>query len=1077
MASQTQPAQTTVFVGETVPSEDVGPPPRDEISSHHLVDEMRLVGGLTERAIYTEDERRRTAAIARRLVENSRGAAGRSADGIDAFMREYDLTTEEGVILLCLAEALLRIPDTETADAFLADKLASGNWRSHLGQADSVFVNASTWGLLLSGRVMKLKQRVGDDPLASLSRLVARSGEGVVRRAVRKAVELLSDQFVMGRDIDGAIARAKAYQNKGYRISFDMLGEEAVSSRDAATYFDRYMTAVESIGEDAGPFTMSFADALMERPSLSVKLSALHSKFTPGNEDQLTAELVPRVLDIARAGRAFGLPITLDAEEQDRLDPTLQVFASVFADPELAHWNGLGIAVQAYSKRAIPVLRWLRKLAQAEGKRIPVRLVKGAYWDNEIKWAQEQGLADYPVFTRKLHTDVSYLAAMRFLFADASAFFPQIATHNAHSIAAAMTAAGHADFEYQRLHGMGEAMYNSVLGNDGLGRACRVYAPVGEHEVLLSYLVRRLLENGANTSFVNRLADREAPLSDVVMDPVARLEQERESQTPVKMLVRPRDVFWPDRKNSTGVSFADPKTRADLHAALEAAIEHEFEVGPIVSGKTCLDTGTRTRWMHCPHNRGERLGSVCSAKSDDIAASLKAASKAAQDWDRFGATERAKILQLASDIFERDRTQLMAVIVREAGKTVPAAQRELRQAIDYLRFYAAEARELCAEPLALRSTTGETNRTRFHGRGVFAAIAPWSSPLAVFTGQVAAALAAGNAVVAKSAPQTPLTAFLAVSLLHEAGVPEDALHLLTGDERIGALLCEDHRVTGVAVTGRTSTAWAIQKTLVNRRDTFVPFIASTSTLNAMISDSSALGEQLVRDTIMSAFSNAGQTCSAARVLFVQDDTADRFVDMLVGATRDLVIGDPMALTTDIGPVIDNPSQDRLDAHKLTMKHTGTELVDCALPTELRLGSFVSPAIYEITDMSGLKKEVFGPILHIVRYQRGSLDRVVDQLNATGFGGSVSVHSRIDGVAKYVEDHARVGNVYVNCQQVDAVPGVQPYGGVGLSGMGAHAGGPNYLRQFTQEAIRTDNITATGGNVRLLAHDLKEPDQL
>ncbi len=649
MARQTQTARTNIYVGSENLKEEVGPPPRDEISNHHLGEELRLVGGLTERAIYTEDERCRTASIARRLVESSRGISGRPADGIDAFMREYDLTTEEGVILLCLAEALLRIPDQETADAFLADKLAGGDWRRHLGQADSVFVNASTWGLLLCGRVMKLKQRVGGDPLASISRLVARSGEAVVRRAVRKAVELLSEQFVMGRDVAGAIERSKVYQKKGYRISYDTLGEEAVSSGDAKTYFDRYMAALEAIGEDIGAFTKPYADALMERPSVSVKLSALHNKFVPGNEDQLIEELVPRVLELARAGRAFGLPITLDAEEQDRLDTTLQVFGAVFAAPELAHWNGLGIAVQAYSKRAIPVLRWLRKLALMHGKRIPLRLVKGAYWDNEIKWAQEQGLADYPVFTRKLHTDVSYLASMRFLFSDVSVFYPQIATHNAHSIAAAMTAAGHSDFEFQRLHGMGEAVYDSVLGNDGLGRSCRIYAPVGAHDVLLSYLVRRLLENGANTSFVNRLADRDAPISDMVMDPVARLEQEREQQTPVKMLVRPRDVFWPDRKNSIGVSFADPKARADLATDLQSAIAQEYEVGPIVSGKPQLD-GERATWLLCPHNRDQRLGSVRPATLDDVEATLDAASKAAPEWDRLGGTERGKMLQLAADI-------------------------------------------------------------------------------------------------------------------------------------------------------------------------------------------------------------------------------------------------------------------------------------------------------------------------------------------------------------------------------------------------------------------------------------------
>ena len=1049
-------------------------PSRGEISSHHLKDETRLVGGLNERAVYTEDERRRTASVARRLVESSRGVGGKSSGGIDAFMREYGLSTDEGVILLCLAEALLRIPDQETADAFLADKLAGGDWQSHLGHSDSLFVNASTWGLLLSGRVMKLKQQIGEDPLAAISRLVTRSGEAVVRRAVRKAVELLSEQFVMGRDIEDAIERTKAFQSKGYRVSFDMLGEEAVSVCDAENYFARYVTALQAIGDATGPFDMPFADALLSRPSISVKLSALHPRFAPGQEERLSVELVPKVLELARTARGLGLAVTLDAEEQDRLDVTLDVFAAVFADPELAHWNGLGLAVQAYSKRAIPVLRWLRKLAFQHGKRIPVRLVKGAYWDSEIKAAQEQGLSDYPVFTRKLHTDVSYLACMRFLFADVSVFYPQIATHNAHSVAAAMTAAGNTDFEYQRLHGMGDALFDSVLGNDGLGRPCRIYAPVGAHDVLLSYLVRRLLENGANTSFVNRLADLESPISQMVMDPVERLEKEREDQTPVKMLVRPRDIFWPDRKNSTGVSFADPKIRGELLADLEAAISSEHDVGPIVSGKMQLE-GLRSSWLLCPHDRSQRLGAVKTAGTDEIEAAIVSAEKAALAWDQVGGTERSKILQLAADLFERDRVQLMAVLVREAGKTIPAALQEVRQAIDYLRYYAAEARELFADPSQLRSMTGETNSYRLHGRGPFTAISPWSSPLAIFTGQVVAALGAGNSVIAKPAEQTPLSASLVINLLHEAGVPGEVLHLLLGGERVGSILSKDRRIKGVAFTGRNTSGWAIQKALADRRDAIVPLIAATGSLNALISDSSALAEQLVRDVIHSAFFNAGQSCSAARILFVQDDTADRIVDMLVGATEDLKIGDPMSFNTDIGPVIDNAAQDRLDAHKLKMKRKGSELVDCAVPTDMRFGSFVAPAIFEIPSMDVLKEEVFGPILHVVRYERGYLDRVVRQINDAGYGATLSVHSRIGAVASYVEEHARVGNLFINRQQFDAVPGVQPWGGTGLSGTGPHAGGPNYLRQFAQEATRTDNITATGGNIRLLAHDLSAPD--
>lgn len=1068
-------AQNLQFDGARPFEEDGGQAlSRAEISKHHLADETRLVGGLIERAIYTDDERRRTATIARRLVEVSRAAGGLSGGGIDAFMREYGLSTEEGVILLCLAEALLRIPDQETADAFLADKLAGGDWRRHLGASDSLFVNASTWGLLLSGRVMKLKQRVGPDPLEAIKRLVARSGEAVVRRAVRKAVVLLSEQFVMGRDLDSAVSRSKSFADRGYRLSYDMLGEEAVSSLDARRYFDRYTRALEAIGDHSGAFSMPFSDALLQRPSLSIKLSALHSKFRPGNSAQLREELVPRVLELARAGRAFGIAITLDGEEQDRLDDTLQVFEAVFADPDLAHWNGFGLAVQAYSKRAIPVLRWLRKLGQAHVKRIPVRLVKGAYWDNEIKWAQEQGLDDYPVLTRKLHTDVSFLACMRFLFADVGVFYPQIATHNAHAIAAAMTAAGNSEFEYQRLHGMGEAVYDSVVGSDGLGRPCRIYAPVGAHDVLLSYLVRRLLENGANTSFVNRLADMDAPISEMVTDPVARLERERQDGTPVKMLVRPRDIFWPERKNSSGLSFSDPLAREAVQADLTDAIVDEFEAGPIVDGMSSADGG-RTSWMLCPHDHGQRLGRVHAATTDDIEAAIASAAKTASSWDALGGTERGKILQLAADLLERDRVPLMAVLVREAGKTIPAAQHELRQAVDFLRYYASQAREEFSEPLQLRSVTGEKNATQLRGRGPVAAIAPFSSPLAAFTGQIAAALGAGNPVIAKPAAQTPLIASLGVKLLHEAGVPTGALHLLPGEGRVGLALCKDDRIQGVAFTGRIETAWSIQKALAERRQAIQPLSAMTSSLNAIISDSSALGEQLVRDVVHGAFFNAGQDCAAARLLFVQEDTADRVISLLIGATQDLVIGDPMSFVTDIGPVIDSHAQDRLDAHKLKMKHKGRVLVDCALPQELRFGSYVAPAIFEVGDMNMLQDEVFGPVLHVVRYARGHIDRVVKQINDARFGMSVSVHSRIDAVAKYVEDNVRIGNVFVNRQPLHAVPGVQPYGGIGLSGAGAQAGGPRYMAQFAYEATRTDNISATGGNIRLLAHDMSEPD--
>jgi RHH-type transcriptional regulator, proline utilization regulon repressor / proline dehydrogenase / delta 1-pyrroline-5-carboxylate dehydrogenase len=1048
-------------------------PALDEISAHHLTDETRLVGGLIERAVYTSDERRRTAEIARRLAEGVR-ANHHSFSGVDAFMREYGLTSDEGIIIMCLAEALLRIPDPETADAFLADQLGGGDWRRHLGHSDSVFVNASTWGLLLSGHMLKLGTARGPDPVSTLKRLVGRSGEPVIRNAVRQAVKVLSDQFVFGRTIGEAVERAQAYEGQGYRISYDMLGEEAMTAADAEIYFGRYMDALDTIAAAAGPLAVPFSDALLERPSISIKLSALHARFEGSKRGELRAILVPRVKMLLAKAKSLGIAVSIDAEEQARLEATLDVFALTFVDPEFSNWNGLGLAVQAYSKRAVPVLRWLRRLAHLHGKRIPVRLVKGAYWDGEIKLAQQQGLKDYPVFTRKLHTDVSYLAAMRFLLTDPDAFYPQFATHNAHTIAAAHTSAGHARFEYQRLHGMGEALYNNILGDDRVGRPCRIYAPVGGHDVLLSYLVRRLLENGANTSFVNRLADIEAPISQVIADPVERAERERCEATPIKALVRPRDVFWPERKNSTGLALSDATTRQGLLSEMDASLAQEFSVAPLIDGDVPKTTAPE-RWMQCPHDVGQRLGKARVATPDDVDTAIQSATKAQFAWNAAGGHARAKILDLAADLFERDHAALMAVLVREAGKTLDNAQGDVREAVDALRFYAAETRRLFQGPVALRSVTGETNHMRLSGRGVFGCISPWNFPVAIFTAQIAAALGAGNTVLAKPAPQTPLTGFLAVRLLHEAGVPGDVLQFLPGGSLVGAALVKDPRVNGIAFTGSNETAWNIQRLLADRRHAIVPLIAETGGMNAMIADSSALVEQVVRDAVHGAFDSAGQRCSATRVLFLQNDTADRVLKMLAGATEELEIGDPLNYATDLGPVIDVTAQDTIEAHKLKMKQTAKLLVDRALPAACRVGTYVAPAIFEIEAISQLQREVFGPVLHVVRYERGYLDDVLSAINATGYGLTLSVHSRIGAVADHVADVARVGNLYVNRNQIGAVPGVQPFGGLGLSGTGPMAGGPNYLLRFAAEQVRTDNSAAIGGNIRLLTHDLNDPD--
>ncbi|WP_045836787.1 bifunctional proline dehydrogenase/L-glutamate gamma-semialdehyde dehydrogenase PutA [Hyphomicrobium sp. 99] len=1043
-----------------------GLPPRDEFAAQYLMDEPRLVGALIERALFTEDERRRTADVARRLVHAARADKSSHA-GIDAFMHEYGLATDEGVILMCLAEALLRIPDAETANAFIADKISGGAWEKHRGHSESLFVNASTWGLMLTGRIMRLREAKGANPFQAMKRLVARSGEGTIRLAIRQAVRLLGEQFVLGSTIEGALSRSRAFADKGYRFSYDMLGEAARTVQDAERYFQRYMLAIDAVGADAGPFATPHADAIFDRPSISVKLSALHPRFEPGKEHRLRSELAPLLLTLARAARAKGLGLTVDAEEQDRLDVMADVFGETLVSPHLEGWNGLGIAVQAYGKRAIPMLRWLRRLSEKTGKRIPVRLVKGAYWDSEIKWAQERGLEDYPVFSRKLHTDVSYLAAMRLLISDPVAFYPQFATHNAHTIAAASVAGGQVEFEYQRLHGMGEALYEQVVGEGKFGRTCRIYAPVGGHEELLGYLVRRLLENGANTSFVNRLGDEEMSISEIIADPVEIADREFTSGERVKLIARPRDIFLPERKNSAGLALVQQSVRDGLQADIAKVLKSPFLAGPIVNGAITAG-GDSAAISLSPHDHRDRIGTVRLATPQHLEDAISSAVNASRRWEKTDAPERARILEAAADLFERDRTVLMAALIREAGKTLEAAHSEVREAVDYLRYYAIETRRLFSDPVLLKGPTGEENTLTLRGRGVFGCISPWNFPIAIFVGQVAAALAAGNTVVAKPAEQTPIAGFLAVKLLHEAGIPRDALHLVTGGGKLGEAIVKDARIQGVAFTGSNETAWAIQRALADRRGAIVPFIAETGGINAMIADSSALPEQVVRDAVRSAFDSAGQRCSAARVLFVQDDNAPRIRSMLAGAIEALDVGDPYDYATDIGPVIDEAAQDALESHKVRMQREGREIIDLAMPEACRAGTYVTPSLYEIDRLSKLDHEVFGPILHMIRYERGNLDKVVAALNATGYGLTLGLHSRIESVADYVAENARVGNLYVNRNQIGAVVGVQPFGGEGLSGTGPKAGGPNYLARFATERVRATDITATGGNYTLLS---------
>ena len=1021
------------------------------------LDETQAVAQILAAAEMPPQMRDRIAERARDLVTAvRRGRQGRG--GIDALLHEYALSSQEGVALLCLAEALLRIPDADTIDQLIRDKLGEADWARHLGHSDSVFVNASTWALMLTGRLLHAEPG-GHDLRAALHRFVARSGEPVVRQAVVAAMRILARQFVIGRTIAEALDRARPAERQGWRHSYDMLGEAAHTAADAARYLEAYEEAIGAIGASVAGRPVS------EAPGISVKLSALHPRFERAQRDRVLAELAPNLLGLARRAADAGIGFTIDAEEADRLDLSLDLVEELALAPELAGWDGLGLAVQAYQKRALPLLDWLADLAGRGRRRLMVRLVKGAYWDSEIKRSQERGLDGYPVYTRKLATDVSYLACARRMFGAGDAFYPQFATHNAHTVAAVTELAGERrDWEFQRLHGMGEALYDQIVGPERLDRPCRVYAPVGSHEELLAYLVRRLLENGANTSFVNRIVDEGQPIDQIIADPAARLA--RLPAKPHPRIPLPADLYMPARANSRGLDLDDPATLTGLRDALAEALHHSWRAAPILGG---VEQPGEAAPVLDPGDRRRRVGTVVMAGPAEVELALARAVSAAPAWERTSAGERATILERAADLFESNRVALIAPIIREGGRTIPAALSEVREAVDYLRYYALRARADFAEPELLPSPTGERNQLALHGRGVFACISPWNFPLAIFTGQVAAALAAGNAVVAKPAEQTPLVAAAAVRLLHQAGIPADALHLMPGaGEAVGVPLVADPRVAGVAFTGSTETARLINLALARRPGPIVPLIAETGGQNAMIVDSSALAEQVVADVLTSAFDSAGQRCSSLRLLYVQDDIADRLLAMLTGAMAELAIGDPALLATDIGPVIDEPARQALEQHAARMAREGRLLYQCALPAGTEHGAFFAPRAFEIDSAGRLDHEVFGPILHVVRWPAHRLDRVLDEIDMTGYGLTLGIHSRIDENIRHILGRVQVGNAYVNRNMIGAVVGVQPFGGERLSGTGPKAGGPRYLARFTTERTTSIDTTAAGGNATLLS---------
>jgi RHH-type transcriptional regulator, proline utilization regulon repressor / proline dehydrogenase / delta 1-pyrroline-5-carboxylate dehydrogenase len=1026
------------------------------ITDRYLADEATVVAELVERAALPPAQSARVRSEAAALVAAIRRRQ-QDASGVDALLRAYDLSSGEGIVLMCLAEALLRIPDADTADRLIADKLGSADWQAHLGKSESLFVNASTWALLLTGRIVRPAE-LDEAPASFFSRLVERVGEPVVRAALRQAMRVLGSQFVMGETIESALRRAAEHPELNY--SFDMLGEAALTAADAQRYFEAYGAAIEAVGRSGGR-----SGSLLDAPSVSVKLSALCPRFEVSQSARAVRELVERLTELALAASAARIGLTVDAEEADRLELSLAIFADVFGDERLDDYAGLGLAVQAYQKRALGVLEWLAALARGAGRTVPVRLVKGAYWDSEIKRGQEQGLDDYPVFTRKCNTDVSYLACAKALLTQHDSLYPQFATHNAHTVAWLLEVGSGRPFELQRLHGMGEELYGDLNERPGFGHRARVYAPVGSHEHLLPYLVRRLLENGANTSFVNRLVQAEADVDEIVADPIdaarALGASVRHPRIPL-----PRALFAPARENSRGTNLASTRDLEGLAAALAETEAGAWRARPRIDGDDVAGTPQECR---DPADRRRLVGIAEFADGRTARRALDAASAFAPRWSETPAVERAALLKRAAGLVEADRAELVARCVAETGKTVPDSLAEVREAVDLLRYYAAECERVLARPLRLPGPTGERNELELIGRGVFFCVSPWNFPLAIFTGQVAAALAAGNTVIAKPAEQGTLVAARAISLLERAGVPPGALQFLPGDGRaLGEALLGDSRVAGVAFTGSVETARAINSALAAREGALATLIAETGGVNAMIVDSSALPEQVVRDALTSAFNSAGQRCSALRLLCLPEHTADEIVRMLCGAMDELVVGDPQLLATDLGPVID------ADAHRALTAYVGEHERDVvhrfALGAAHEHGFFVSPTVIELDGASELTREVFGPVLHVVRYDPKRLDALVDEINGLQYGLTLGVHTRIDSTADRVAQRARVGNVYVNRNMIGAVVGVQPFGGMGLSGTGPKAGGPHYLPRFATERTVTTNTAAVGGNATLLSLD-------
>jgi RHH-type proline utilization regulon transcriptional repressor/proline dehydrogenase/delta 1-pyrroline-5-carboxylate dehydrogenase len=990
-------------------------------------DEAEAVRWLLAQTASHEGERQQALALARRLVEAVRGRRAR-ASGVDALMHEFSLSSQEGIALMCLAEALLRIPDRATADRLIAEKISRGDWQSHLGGSPSLFVNAAAWALVVTGKLLGHGGGEQHGLGAALSRLIARGGEPVIRRGVDIAMRMLGRQFVAGQTIEEALEHGRANEARGYRYSFDMLGEAALTMADADDYYGLYEHAIHAIGQQ------SAGRGIRQGPGISVKLSALHPRYGRAQRERVMAELLPRLKQLVMLAKRYDIGINIDAEEADRLELSLDLLEALLLDPDTSGFDGIGYVVQAYQKRCPFLIDCVVDLARRTGRRLMVRLVKGAYWDAEIKRAQVDGMPGYPVYTRKMHTDLSYIVCAQRLLAAADVAYPQFATHNALTMA---TVHAHAqrmnvtDYEFQCLHGMGETLYDQVVGKDGLDRPCRIYAPVGSHRTLLAYLVRRLLENGANSSFVNQLVDEKLPMEKLLADPVQSAA--RLGGAPHPAIPLPADLYRGERRNSAGIDFSDDATLRGIAPGLQAQGQRAWHAEALLAA--AAEAAGAGLPVSNPADRRDLVGTVRQATPDDVESALASAASHAPQWRATPPGQRAAALLRAAELLERERLPLMSLAVREAGKSLPNALAEVREAVDFLRYYAAQARRQPASP----------------GLGPVACISPWNFPLAIFIGQISAALAAGNVVLAKPAEQTPLIAYHATQLLHEAGIPRAALQLLLGrGETVGAALVGDPRIRAVLFTGSTEVAQGINRALAARgaaEQCALPLIAETGGQNALIADSSALPEQLVQDVLSSAFDSAGQRCSALRVLCLQEDIADRVLEMLRGAMQELRVGMPDRLATDVGPVIDDEARDALCRYIEGARASGNRVFQLALDDACRHGSFVPPTVIEIADMATLEQEVFGPVLHVLRYQRDGLQRLVRQINASGYGLTLGIHSRIDETVDAIVSQAHVGNIYVNRNIIGAVVGVQPFGGEGKSGTGPKAGGPLYLRRL------------------------------